>query len=280
MVFSFRPKGINILSLLMFLAIAAIGQSPAELRELQDKVLAMNLEIADLETKWESTESLIQMKEQTILVLKKQMAAKDVYIKQLKNSLATAETLIERQKIRTTQLEQLRLKDSIRYTTQIAQQTEDMDEMREIYEQAVKEYEEEIARLERLIIERTFVITGQLKSAGITGTRPESPILLDEKNNYRVRARRLGQVYLNFESSKPVKDLPEFYYSVEFLDSNGKKYTIISDVPVNRSSKVEQQIDFEGAGNGHKLQQGKYKVILTYEENQTLIKNERVFTLN
>ena len=265
--------------LVCFFALSSNLLTGQTLEELQDELLEMNLEMARMEKAMNSAKRLSQVKKNTIRLLREQINAKDVYIEQLRKNLDAAQGLYEKQKLMTEEVEELRQQDSIRYTMQIVEQSENLERMQELFLQMQEEYKKEVVRLEKLVLDQSFIITGLLKD-GFFGGRPEEPIILDPTNNHKIKARQLKAVYLNFESPKPVKQLPEYRYSVRYIDKKGRNYEVISGGAVNRKSTIKQEIDFVGVGNGHKIQSGRYIVTLSYEENQQTNEMERVFELD
>jgi hypothetical protein len=187
--------------------------------------------------------------------------------------------LYEKQKLAMQQLEEIKQKDSIRTALIIAEMSTDIANLKSLFIEMQEAHMIEIARLENLVLQQSFVITGLLRST-VINNRPDAPIILDPSNNYQVKARFLEAAYLNFEAPRPENYLPEYRYSVKFIDAKGNNFDVISGGPIPRKNTIEQKLDFEGAGNGFKFKSGRYVVILSYEENQKTHELERIFTLD
>lgn len=261
--------------------ITAIGQPDTDvsIEQLQDEVLKMNIEMATLDQEMKSAKELAEIKDNTIGVIRQQLHAKNLYIEQLQKNLKASKDLYEKQKLAMQQFKEIKQKDSIRTALIIAEMSTDIDNLKSLFIEMQEAHMIEIARLENLVLQQSFVITGLLKST-IINNRPEAPIVLDPDNNYQVKARFLEAAYLNFEAPRPENYLPEYRYSVKFIDEKGNNLDIISGGPVPRKNTIKQKLDFEGAGNGFKFKSGRYVVILSYEENQKTHELERIFTLD
>ena len=273
-----KPILLSISMMCLFCLNKSFGQYDVEY--LQGEYLRLREEKARIEVENIQLRKSGELKDDINQMLRNSLSRKDTLIRALRRNLDEANSLIEKQRARIEIVEELKSKDSIRHIQELIDIKNDLQELATIYEETVRDFENDLRKLHNLLFDKTFSVTATLNEAcAVCPKRPTGRVELDEGNSINIKSNQINAIYIEFSTGKTDVELPSYYFTLMvYPDNKGQQpYKLYEDYPiVTQNGEMNHQIEIN---NKSRIVSGRYVLTLTYEEDEQSIKKERVFTL-
>jgi len=189
--------------------------------DYRQEIVKLKNELAEKEMKVRSVQNDFEELKKSSLQTKAQLESKNAQIAALKNELKMVKKKSERDSL-----------DAVLATIREEKMKLIVEENKKLYTESSNEYktiiiekqdnlsevEQQLLETKKRLFERTFKISGAIK--GNKGV----PIPLDEQNSYKVKAKHITRITLEFDTGEKDIDLPIYFMSLSFNSIEVEKY--------------------------------------------------------